>query len=357
MSTHEVRVVRVERVEKHPNADRLGLVQIDGFTAIVRLDDFKPGDLAAYIEPDYVVPDVPEYAFLKGKLRIRSQKLRGVWSQGLLIHAPPGAREGECVMERLGVTRYEPPASPERRAMHGQGGRLGNSQAEKPHATLLGIGVYDLENWRKHRVVLEEGEIVHITEKLHGCNARYAWRGGRMYCGSRTQWRKSGELTTLERLLSRLRRWWRGHKRPNTDLRINNVWWRVLQTHQWIVEWCKANPDCVLYGEIFGDVQDLKYGAEKGQAWFLAFDVLREGKWVDAQDFVDMLLPRYRVPYLYIGPYNPEQFEELSRMNKSVLAEHIAEGVVIRPATERWDGRVGRVALKLVSDLYLERAS
>jgi hypothetical protein len=72
MSTHEVRVHRINEIEKHPNADRLGLVRIDGFTAIVRLGDFKPGDLAAYIEPDYVVPDLEQFTFLKGKLRIRS---------------------------------------------------------------------------------------------------------------------------------------------------------------------------------------------------------------------------------------------------------------------------------------------
>lgn len=357
MSTHEVRVIRVGEVVKHPNADRLGLVQIDGFTAIVRLDDFKSGDLGAYIEPDYLVPDTPDYAFLKGKLRIRSQKLRGVWSQGLLVHAPDGAEEGACVMERLGIKRYEPPAPAEQRAMHGQGGKLGNSQAEKPHPTLAGIGVYDLENWRKHGRVLEAGEIVHVTEKLHGCNARFAWRGGRMYAGSRTQWRKSGEHSRWQKLVTRIRRWWRKSKRPNTDLNNGNVWWRVLKTHPWIVDWCRAHPDCVLYGEIFGDVQDLKYHARPGEVWFLAFDVLRDGKWIDAQEFFETLPASYRVPLLYVGPYSPAQTEDLSRLNRSTMADHLAEGVVIKPAKERWDGRVGRVALKLVSDLYLERAS
>lgn len=356
MSTHEVRVVRIDAVEKHPNADRLGLVQIEGFTAIVRLEDFRPGDLGAYIEPDYVVPDTEEFAFLKGKFRIRSQKLRGVWSQGLLIPAPPGAKEGECVMEQLGITRYEPPMRADGRPQHGVGGGKGpNYYAEKPHASLAGISAYDLENWRKYRGVLQEGETVHITEKIHGCNARYAWRDGRMYVGSRNLWKRSPEPTRLEKLWQRLKRWWRGSKRPNVDMYAGNVWWRVLKTHPWIVEWCKAHPDCVLYGEVFGDVQDLKYGAQKGEAFFLAFDVLRNGKWVDAQDFVEMLSPAYRVPYLYIGPYNPEQAENLSRLTRSAIADHIAEGVVIKPATERV-GHCGRVALKLVSDLYLERA-
>ena len=80
MSTHKVEVVSINEIERHPNADSLDLVRIYGFTAIVRLGQFKPGDLAVYIEPDYVVPDNEQFAFLKGKTRIRAMKLRGVWS-------------------------------------------------------------------------------------------------------------------------------------------------------------------------------------------------------------------------------------------------------------------------------------
>jgi hypothetical protein len=59
---------------------------------------------------------------------------------------------------------------------------------------------------------------------------------------------------------------------------------------------------------------------------------------------------------LGIVEYCPLKTEELSRLERSTLAEHLAEGIVVKPAQERWDGRVGRIALKLVSDSYLERA-
>lgn len=356
MSTHKVEVVRIGEIEKHPNADRLGLVRVYGYTCAVRLGEYKPGDLAAYIEPDYVVPDNEQFAFLKGKTRIRSQKLRGVWSQGLLVKAPDGSKPGDCVMERLGITRYEPP-QPGTNRVGRNGAKLGNSQAEKPHKTLAGVRVYDLENLRKHQGEIKEGETVVITEKIHGCNARYAFRDGRMWVGSRTQWRKSGEQTWLQRTWAKLVRFVRRSKRPNTDINVGNVWWNVLKANPWIEQWCRANQDCVLFGEVFGDVQDLKYGAEKGQIFFRAFDVLRNNSFVDAVDFHHSigLTAEQRVPVLYIGPYTREKADELA-LKDSVLANHLSEGIVVKPIRERVAHNCGRVALKLVSDRYLERA-
>lgn len=357
MSTHEVRVIRIREIEKHPNADKLGLVRIDGYTCAVALGQFKPGDLAVYIEPDYVVPDLPQYAFLGGHRRIKSKKLRGTWSQGLLMPLNDlgiVAREGDNVMRELNITRYEPPQPGESRPGR-NGAKTGNSQAEKPHASLAGVAVYDLENLRKHSSEIAEGEFVVITEKIHGCNARYAYRNGRMWCGSRTQWRKSGRQSWWDKLKTRVVRLWRRSKRPNADLTAGNVWWRVLDTHQWIVDWCKAHQDCVLFGEVFGDVQDLKYGAEKGQLFFRAFDVMRDGKFVDAVAFNTELGLSHaqRAPVLYTGPYSRSHAEDLA-LRDSVLAKHLSEGVVVKPLQEK-RGWCGRVALKLVSDRYLSR--
>jgi RNA ligase (TIGR02306 family) len=361
MSTHEVRVYKVDKVHKHPNADKIGLVYIEGFTAIVRLGDIVEGDLVAYIEPDYVVPDTQQFSFLDGKFRIKSKRLRGLWSQGLLIKAPPGSKEGECVMSKLGITRYEPPA----RVFAGRGGpggTLGSSDEEKPHESLKGISVYDLENWRKHRKVLEEGEDVIITEKIHGCNAKYAYRNGRMYVGSRTRWVKNGDPTKFDLLMDRVRMFFlawfpslRKVWRRRFSMHGQNVWWKVLKENKWIEDFCKENQDCVLYGEVFGSVQDLKYGAEDGQVFFRAFDVLKGDKFLDSLDFNYVFDDNQVAPVLYRGPYSAKAVEELSLLDKSKLASHLAEGVVIKPLRERFDPRVGRVALKLVSDKYLSR--
>ena len=329
MSNHRVEVVRLGPIEKHPNADTLGIVAIWGYTAIVRLGDYAEGDLVAYVEPDYVVPETGAFAFLKDR-RIRAKRLRGIWSQGLIIRAPEGASEGDDVMEHFGIVRYEPKVRVNRWGMP----KRENEAAESPHESLATIPKYDLENFRRYHEAFAPGEPVVITEKLHGTNARFAWRDGRMWCGARSHWRK-----------------------PTEDARTD-WWWGALAQNPWIETWCRMNEDAVLFGEIFGSVQDLTYGAKKGEWRFRAFDVFRDGRFVDACDTglcADGDFSLFWVPRIHVGPLpDRESLEEMSRRD-SVFGG-ISEGIVIKPFVERFDRSVGRVALKLVSDRYLERA-
>jgi len=54
MSTHEVKIVRIESINPHPNADSLELTNIWGYQCVIRKGAHKVGDLMAYIEPDYM---------------------------------------------------------------------------------------------------------------------------------------------------------------------------------------------------------------------------------------------------------------------------------------------------------------
>lgn len=321
MSTHKVEVVRLGPVTKHPNADTLGIVQVWGYTAIVRLGEYQEGDLAVYVEPDYVVPLTrPEFAFLSDS-RIRAKRLRGVWSQGLVIRAPEGAAEGDDLMEAMGITRYEPKAAREHRpGVPFLGG-------EPPHATLVSLPKYDLEALRRYSRALEPGEPVHVSEKIHGCNARFAFRDGRMWMGSRSHWRK-----------------------PDQD----SEWRRALDANPWIAEWCEANPDAVLYGEVYGN-QDLRYGRSMDALGFLAFDIFRAGRFVDAIAFEGELPPERRCPS-WFASYDLDALGEAARSDSWLCPGQLAEGIVVKPLRERYDVACGRVALKLVSDRYLERA-
>ena len=314
-------MIQIDTIEPHPNADTLGLVHIDQFVCAVRLGEFQPGDLAVYIEPDYVAPDTEQFEFLGKHRRIKVRKLRGIYSQGLLVPAPPGSRVGDDVMESMGITRYEPPP-PKMQTVS-----MGPQDHEEPHESLAQIPKYDLENWRRYSKLLNDGESVYVTEKMHGTNARYAYRDGRMWCGSRSQWKK---------------------QLPGC------LWWRVLESEPWVAGWCEHNQDSVLYGEIFGRVQDLTYGAGDGEVWFRAFDVLRGYKFLDAREFI--MEPGIRtVPLVALVPYSADGMEELALRNSTFWPPQIAEGIVIKPAVERWDMRLGRVALKLVSNAYLSK--
>lgn len=327
MSQHYVNVVSVPEVKPHPNADKLELVEVEGYTCVIPKGAFKQGDVAAFIEPDYVVPETPQFAFLGSRpkdRRIGAKKLRGIWSQGLLTKAPDGATVGQNVMEQMGIERWEPPEPGQPGWMGVKGPPLG--VLESVPDFVRQIPKYDLENIRKYGYLLNPGEMVLVTEKLHGTNARYVWHEGRMYCGSRTQWRK-----------------------PEPT----NVYWQALDQNQWIERWCMDNPNTVLCGEIFGAVQDLRYGAQDGEFMFRAFDLFDPYGGYRFPDSVRDLMPDYVVPVLGEVEYDLEQLKEWAE-NDSYFGG-IREGLVIQPVREREVRDIGRVKLKLVSNRYLSR--
>lgn len=319
---HSVNVVRISHIEKHPNADALDLIKIDGFTAISKRGQYKIGDLAIYVEPDYVVPtDHDLFSFLgEGNGRIKSRRLRGIWSQGLLVPALDGMSEGDDVMDLLGIKRYVPPVDKTSVT------NVAVNSAPTPPG-LLGLPKYDIENLRRQVGAFEAGEKIYVSEKIHGSNARFTYRDGQLHLGSRARWVK----------------------------RDGNPWSRALDACPWIEEWCKANPDLILYGEVFG-LQDLKYGLEKGNVSFLAFDIMKpDFTYVNAEDFVSMIDEDKRAPG-WFDTFDFDKLQEDSLKNSRLAKEQISEGIVVRPIVERTNHKIGRVILKLVSDKYLERS-
>lgn len=183
VQTHKVEVVRL-RIEPHPNADRLDVVRIFGFTCCVAKGSFEDGQLAAYVQPDSVVDSTrPGFEFWKGHERIRVKKLRGVVSMGLVVAAPEGSQEGDDVAEFYGVTHYEPPL-PGSSCGEVEGGPAG-VYAPK----------YDVESMYRYKRLFEDGETVVATEKIHGANSRFVYSPDeeRMYCGSRGEWKAPDE--------------------------------------------------------------------------------------------------------------------------------------------------------------------
>jgi len=320
MSTHSCEVVRVTLLT-HPNADALSVVKVFGWQCVVRTDEWNDGDLGVYIPPESVLPDTDEIKALGGPPgRIKAMKLRGIVSLGLLVHAPDGVAEGDDLMVRLGITHYEPPLP-----MSSGGEAERGPSGFWPH--------YDVENFRNatYGRLLVPGEEVAATEKIHGGSARYVWTEGRQWAGSRKEWKKEDS---------------------------GNLYWQALIRNPWLGEWCKAHPGLAAYGEVYGRVQDLRYGAKQNDVFFAAFDILDEGRWVDWRDLPSLWEGLQWVPVLYAGPFDEAMAKELAEGDSSVPgADHLREGVVVRPTTERWSQEIGRVQLKFVSDRYLTKKS
>lgn len=96
------------------DADRLESVNILGWHVVCGKGEFKVGDLGVFIEVDSLCPEQPPFSemeFLKSKhYKIKTQKIRGVYSQGLFMPLSAfgdklkDAKEGDDVTELLGIT-------------------------------------------------------------------------------------------------------------------------------------------------------------------------------------------------------------------------------------------------------------
>lgn len=92
--------------------DRIVLATVDGWHVIVRKNEYEIGDQCVYIEIDSVLPEKPEFEFLRSKgFRIKTMKMGNVVSQGICFPMsilPPGHYKGDQdVTDIIGVKQYE----------------------------------------------------------------------------------------------------------------------------------------------------------------------------------------------------------------------------------------------------------
>ncbi len=113
-------VITIDEIQPLPNCDRIEYARTNGWWVIVKKEDFHVGDKAVYIEIDARVPATSAFTFLeKYKYKVKTQKMRGVYSQGLLLRLSDlGLNEdlpvGTFLTEKLGIT-YADPADNERK--------------------------------------------------------------------------------------------------------------------------------------------------------------------------------------------------------------------------------------------------
>ncbi|MFI9546173.1 RNA ligase (ATP) [Streptomyces sp. NPDC052016] len=348
MSTLRV-TAEVLTVHEHPNADALELAQVGLYRAVVAKGAYRTGEAAVYIPEQAVLPaGLIEELGLTGRLaggnadRVKAVRLRGELSQGIVcrpkaladVDLARAAAEGTDFAERLGITKWVPPIPP---TMSGE--------VEAAPDLLPWV---DIENIQRYPDIFTPGEPVVLTEKLHGsaCLLTYVADEGRVYVSSKGFGGKSLALKEDPR----------------------NLYWRAVRGHG-VAEAAARLAERLgarrvgVFGEVYGaGVQDLTYGADgrRDSLGYAVFDVSAEVggavRWLDAADVLDGELPL--VPRLFEGPYDSGRVLELASGRETVSGRelHLREGVVIRPAVERYSAVTGgRAIAKAVSAAYLTR--
>lgn len=353
MSSLLVPIVKIEKIEKHPNADTLSIANFEGmgWNCIIKTDSFQVGDLAIYIPIDCVVPQslIEEYdlAYLKNGGRITTVKLRGCVSQGLLLTLRDKPFQlGENVAEKLGVKKWEPPVNQQL----GRTNRVKNANSNFNKYT-------DIENIKNYFNVFEDDEEeVVITEKIHGTNARF---------GMLPANNLSKNIFTMffNKIKSYLFDSYEfcygshnvqlGALKNNDDVNEDSVWSKMAKKYNLN----KIIPkDYIVYGEIVGPgIQDLIYGLEDIDLY--VFDIKYKGVYLSYDEMIEFCnkFNLKTVPLLYRGPYNKDLLLTYTDGQSLLCPKQIREGCVIKPTQEKNDKMIGRKILKSVSVKYLTR--
>jgi RNA ligase (TIGR02306 family) len=343
-----VRCVPIKAVKPHPNADNLVIIELMGWEICTHIDT-EPvvGELRVYIPPDAVLPqelaeqlDVVKY--LKKGNRVGQIRLRGTMSFGIAASNVWGFKVGEEVSERLGITKYVPPVIP----------NAGDQETDHPS-----FGNYSrIENWRNYPDLFKEGNPVILLEKLHGTNSKVGVVDVTDYDnpleGSYTIQYMIGSHNTRKKMIMD----------PEADPKKVSLYqypYKFVRDMLCAIQTEMRAKVVIVYGEIFGRVQDLRYGRNNELA-YRAFDIYVDGNFMD-WDEAEKWFIKYNVEYVpvvYVGPYSEMAMKDCANQNTLLMppaTAHMSEGVIIRPVKERRDPSIGRVILKYKSDAYEER--
>lgn len=109
----------IESIEPIEGRDFIVLAHVLGWQVIVKKDQFKPGDQCIFVEPDALLPEKPEFEFLRSKkFRIKTIKMGGILSQGICFpldiipnyeftKKEGGYAVGTDVTDMLGIVKYD----------------------------------------------------------------------------------------------------------------------------------------------------------------------------------------------------------------------------------------------------------
>jgi tRNA-binding EMAP/Myf-like protein len=190
---YKAQIIKIQKVEKHPNADKLSLVLHNGMTFITALDQYQTGDLAILFMTDgqlseeycrqnnlYNQPELnlnPEIkGYLSQKRRVTTQKLRGVVSDGLIMSLNSLSFTGKVnlkINDEFDKINGIPICNKYFIVQQ----KNGEPQV-KQKKTIFKMGIknfpkhYDTAQLAKNLHMIPEAACVYISEKLHGTSGR-----------------------------------------------------------------------------------------------------------------------------------------------------------------------------------------
>jgi len=351
MATFKVEALKLSKVYKHPNADRLELGQVEGmsFQFCIPKDVYTVGETVVYFPIDSILPqefikqqNIANFLAGKDKNRVKTVALRKEISQGyvaplksvldyLKVETLP-----DDITSAMGVVKYEPPEVMTSTA---------NLVRLPEH-----VYMYDIEGCDRFPDILNRllDKRVVITEKLEGSNFG-------------TSINPEGIVVVNQRQ----------YAIENIPDKEEHTFWKIAR-QEGIVDMITTlhrlypNQTVTIRGEALGPkIQGNYYGFSKYTVRVYELEI--DGKAVAYKDLNDVLLKanlvegwkRLFVPILaeniilrdWLGT---KTIQEASN-GTSLLIDKLREGIVIKPMEEEYVDGFGRLFLKQRDPIYLDK--
>lgn len=341
-------VGKIGSVSEIPGADNIELVTVGGWNAITKKGEYEVGDKVVVATTDAVIPQTLSDLmgvtnYLRKGQRVRTVKLRGVYSECLLIPfkylAPKSlennVNEGDDMMTILGITKYEPPVKTVQLSVGGRKIKYHQNPNFKVY--------YKFPNQKNVPDMFTEEDEVVITRKLHGTNARYGivrkkklslWDRVKMFFGN--QWVSFDFIYGSHNVE-------KGSDSQgfyDTDVWMNvakkydirgKLWDHVKDTY----EPSNLTEGVVIYGEIYGAGIQKNYEYGLTDVKFAGFDVQVDGEYQpyinETVHFDCLQLPQ--VELLYEGNWNKEEQDKYVFNNNIEGTKVPHEGIVVKSVT------------------------
>ena len=338
---------KVSKLTPIPGADVIELAKVDGWECVVKKGEFIENEWGIYFEIDSMIPhrDWCDHLFKnqkdidRGFLRIKSIRLRGQLSQGLMLPLP--LLLDTDLTEAIGVYKYEPPVPEDMSAKSRFPSFISKTDEERIQNLISLLSEYSKK-------------LVYKTEKLEGSSIT-------MHCVRNEEnngWEYGVSSRNLELKLHIM------HQPeleegmidpippyhvPSENKFVTTA--RNMKMEEKMRAWCRKNQrNLVLQGELIGtSIQDNIYNLkEKTIRFFTAQD--GKNKRLNYDEFITIIkeLELETVPVLGVNKPLSDDFDFLlaNADGRSELYDTPREGVVYRAMD-------GSFSFKVVSNKYL----
>jgi RNA ligase (TIGR02306 family) len=336
-------VATIKEVKAIEGADNIEQVVVGGWNAITKKGEFKEGDLTVIATTDAVIPEafsekMGVTSYLRKGGRVRTVKLRGVYSECLIIPTKyiPGYgdryQDGDDMMEKFGIVKYEPPV---KQIQLASGRKIKWRDNQNFHI------YYKFPNLKNVAGMFTEEDTVEISRKIHGTNARY----GIVKKSKLSFWDKVKKFFRLADKWVDYEYIYGSHnceKGSDSQGFYSTDVWRTIAEKYNIKEklWSyikngniEIGEGIILYGEIYGAGIQKNYEYGLTDIQFTGFDVKLKGEYVSTYDAWVLIENHLKLPYVEILHYGDwsQEIQDKFTFNNFIEGTKVPhEGIVIK---------------------------